>query len=336
MTPAETTLIARIMRLYGIQYARLGVPQKGYRNTCYPVHCKNGETRLFILFKHEPDILRTITRANAVGDFLAAHALPARQTKSTRIIALRSPQRVRYGALYNYLPGRTIPWENYTRHHIKLLGEAMSNMHAALTGMLTSGFPAVTTQYSTITKRMQHYFTQATVCEAIAVKLNLVVVPHALLRASTTARYCHNLPHQQALHMDFVRGNILFGQTSKKLAISGILDFEKTALGHPLCDIARTLAFLFVDCAALPEADIRRYFLYSGYTKRGAANFRNIRIRTSTGTINMLEALIDLFLLYDFYKFLRHNPYEYLAENHHFERTKSLLLQRGLLRVVGK
>ena len=119
--------------------------------------------------------------------------------------------------------------------------------------------------------------------------------------------------------MDFVRGNVLFEGSE----VVGILDFEKTAYGPVQYDVARTLAFLLVDCKYKDEAAVRRYFLQSGYTKRGAA--------TLTYYPTILETLIELFLIHDFYKFLRHNPYESLKDNEHFTRTVSVLARNGVL-----
>jgi len=123
--------------------------------------------------------------------------------------------------------------------------------------------------------------------------------------------------------MDFVRGNILFDEG---VHITGVLDFEKASHGHPLFDIARTLAFLLVDCKYKTEAQVRKYFLLSGYNKRGTGDFKITAMNA-----RLLEQLVELFLLYDFYKFLRHNPYEALPQNEHFVRTQALLLQRQLL-----
>jgi Ser/Thr protein kinase RdoA (MazF antagonist) len=114
-----------------------------------------------------------------------------------------------------------------------------------------------------------------------------------------------------------VRGNILFDDQAR---ITGVLDFEKTAWGHPALDIARTLAFLLVDCKYKSEDKTRKYFLISGYNKRGPAR--------TPGSSPLLEKLITTFLLHDFYKFLRHNPYESLRNNEHFVRTRDLLVQR--------
>jgi len=146
------------------------------------------------------------------------------------------------------------------------------------------------------------------------------------------------------LHLDFVRGNILFerlpshgslqtpmvnklnfdlDQTSKlTLSIAGILDWEKTALGAPVIDVARTLAFLIIDCQCKPESKVKKYFLDSGYEKRGQQTLHYKQL---------LDPLVELFLCYDFYKFLKHNPYEFLPQNEHFIRTTTWLKQHQLL-----
>jgi Ser/Thr protein kinase RdoA (MazF antagonist) len=136
------------------------------------------------------------------------------------------------------------------------------------------------------------------------------------------------LPAKQPLHMDFVRSNILFEAVPAgdfNMSISGILDFEKAAYGHPLFDIARTLTFLLVDCKYKAPDKVRKYFLGSGYIKRGAAMLPSKHM-------SILEPALNLFLFHDFYKFLRHNPYESLPDNEHFMRTAQLLIPRQLIR----
>jgi Ser/Thr protein kinase RdoA (MazF antagonist) len=328
----QQALLQRVGALYNTNFTLMNEPQKGYRNTCYPVRLDDGRVANFILYKREPGIITTIKNANRIGDFLASAGMPTRQTLNDRIIHLQSRELSRYGALYAYLPGSTIPWEAYTRSHIKLLGKAMSDMHASLQVVPPTGLPMVQRQYQKIFQRLERYFSQPSVQQAMKRKLYLTVAPKAISASQQLLNHAHYFPAVQPLHMDFVRGNILFGtDATSQLAITGVLDFEKTAVGHPLFDIARTLAFLLVDCATIPEQNIRRYFLDSGYTKRGAATFRNIHIRTAKKDTNALEALINLFLLYDFYKFLRHNPYEYLGENHHFVRTRNLLIKRAII-----
>lgn len=312
-------LIVRILDAYGVPHSRIAAPQKGYRNASYAVD----NTYNLILYKCEPDILARIKNAGAVGAAVAAAGLPARAPHDPRIITLLSGERIKYAALYNYLPGKTIPWEAYTMDHIKALGQTMSDMHHALAVYPTHDLPDIASESKALLKRMQRYFADENVTRALKQKLGIHSVKTDFARILAASK---KLPGQQTLHMDFVRGNILFEGS----IITGILDFEKTAKGSPLYDVARTLAFLLVDCKYKSEPKVRKYFLQSGYIKRGAHPIKNY---VSEGQ-SMLEALIDFFLLHDLYKFLRHNPYEYLPQNEHFVRTKAMLLKRGRITTV--
>jgi Ser/Thr protein kinase RdoA (MazF antagonist) len=329
----QEELVGRMVRKYGYEPVRVLPPQKGYRNQSWPVVVKGGETLNLILYKREPDMVKRIKRADSIAACASTQGLPVRTSLSPRIIRLRAGEYTRYGALYTYLPGATIPWEAYTMEHIKTLGAMLSRLHEALRGRPLEPVLFVHEEYSRLTARMSEYFGEPGVTAAMQSKLHLHIDSSCLTFFNQLLRYCCHLPGQQWLHMDFVRGNILYGQdTSGKPIITGVLDFEKTAYGHPAFDLARTLAFLLVDCKYKDEAKIRKYFLPSGYNKRGPAHFRNFQIKLPDGsTYDLLETLIDLFLIYDFYKFLRHNPYEALRANEHFVRTRDLLFHRGRL-----
>ncbi|HEY1835855.1 MAG TPA: phosphotransferase [Candidatus Saccharimonadales bacterium] len=321
--------INRVLRCYDCDPGKLLAVEKGYRNETHPIRLGDGRQLNLIVYKSELDIVRTIRNANQTSDFLAECGFPTRRTADPRILRLRSGCQERFAALYNYLSGQTIPWEAYTQKHIKLLGKTMSDMHAALRDFDASGLPDVPDVYLEIVVRMQRYFAETGVRRALAEKLRLA--PPKFDACVATLQACKHLPGQQALHMDFVRSNILFGDAFGELVITGILDFEKTARGNALFDIARTLAFLLVDCKYKPPEKVRKYFLTSGYQKRGAADFQNVSIKTKAGNIDVLESLISVFLLHDFYKFLRHNPYDSLPQNTHFIRTRDLLLHHGLV-----
>lgn len=315
-------VIQRILGAYNIAYRRILPPQKGYRNEAWPVLLRNGASLNLILYKSEPGIVARIQTANRVSDFLYELGFPTRHTQS-KIVELRSGERLKYGALYNYLPGETIPWEAYTREHIKNLGGMLSRVHAALE-QYHSPTPSVISEYQAIVRRMQHYFGRAGVKQALRRKLGLsVIVPASFTDILEAAE---RLP-AQTLHMDFVRGNILFDRST----IVGVLDFEKTAHGPRAFDIARTLAFLLVDCKYKQEAKIRKYFLVSGYNKRGQTSFTDHIVNFAGRRGSLLEGLVDVCLLYDFYKFLRHNPYDFLCSNEHFIRTRNLLASRQVI-----
>jgi len=265
-------------------------------------------------------MLARVQHANSVGNFLTQRGLPARSLYSPKIMQLRAGTQLKYAALYNYLPGSTIPWEAYTMDHIKALGKTMSDMHAVLADFNAQSLPDIALESIQLNERMLDYFASPSVADALATKLNVRVTDTDFAKL---LRACSHLPRQQALHMDFVRGNIVFIGTQ----ITGILDFEKAARGSVLFDIARTLAFLLVDCKYKEESKIRKYFLLSGYVKRGHSKLPAVRI----GQLSVLEGLIKFFLVHDFYKFLRHNPYESLPRNEHFVRTKAMLLKHRLI-----
>ncbi|HEY2004706.1 MAG TPA: phosphotransferase [Candidatus Saccharimonadia bacterium] len=326
MTTPE--LITRIAREYGLEPLAVAERQSGYRNHSYRITPTSGEPVNLIVYKREPGILERIRRANFVSDTLAVHGLPTRRTLGP-ITQLKNDHYLRYTALYTYLPGATIPWEAYTRRHLKLLGAALSHLHAELADLTPpSDFPEAAIDYLEITAHMVRYFDDPAVQAAVGAKLGLTIQPKLFAHFTGLLNLCRRIPRQQILHLDFVRSNILFRQTPAGPEISGILDFEKTAVGHPVFDIARTLAFLLVDSKYKTEAQVRKYFLVAGYNKRGPKPFSAPIIR---GRLNLLDELINLFLFHDFYKFLRHNPYEFLPQNEHFVRTRDLLQARGLL-----
>jgi len=326
MTTPE--LISRIAREYGLEPRAIAERQSGYRNHSYRIMNSSGQPVNLIIYKREPGILERIRRANFVSNALATRGLPTRRTLGP-ITQLQNDHYLRYAALYTYLPGTTIPWEAYTQRHLKLLGAAMSQIHTELADLTPPpDFPEAAIDYLEITTRMARYFGDPEVQAAAQSKLDLVMPLKLFAHLTGLLNLCRHLPQQQILHLDFVRSNLLFQATPSGPEISGILDFEKTALGHPVFDIARTLAFLLVDSKYKTDSQVRKYFLVSGYNKRGPKPFSDPIIR---GRLDLLEELINLFLVHDFYKFLRHNPYESLAQNEHFVRTRDLLTARGLL-----
>jgi len=335
----QQATIRRAYAQYGLPTVQPLTEQKGYRNTSYPGRLPNGSIVNLIVYKQEDDMLERIMRIHRVSEVLAAHNLPVRNTYDPRILSLHISSTIRYAALYNYLPGSTIPWEAYTKHHIKLVGMTMGHIHTALKDCKDSS-PAVADEYITICTRMQEYFSQTGVMNALSEKLSLGVNPELFDFYETILERTKHLPGQQMLHMDLVRGNILFSKAKKHqktflqvgdYVITGILDLEKTAFGHPIFDIARTLAFLLVDSKYKSPEKVRKYFLYSGYVKRGGHKIPQITLTQNGVKYDILEMLTTLFLLYDFYKFLRHNPYESLLENEHFVRTRAMLIDQKVV-----
>ncbi|MFY9227723.1 MAG: phosphotransferase [Candidatus Microsaccharimonas sp.] len=311
-------LAEQALELYGLDYARILSVQTGYRNHIFPVELHDGTMVQLTLYKSEPDILARIQRSDTVSGFAAEKGLPTRTRKDPRTIRMRGSTKDIFAALYNYLPGETIAWEAYTTSHLKSLGKTMSDLHGALKDFDTTSQILVIDELESLLGRMRRYFEAKEVMRAMHDKLSLTFSV-SFDRYERLLSGCRALQGTQQLHMDFVRGNVLFDRQE----ITGILDFEKTSVGHPLFDVARTLAFLLVDCKYKTEDEVRRYFLQSGYHKRGASKLDYYP--------GLLERLVEFFLLHDFYKFLRHNPYESLNDNEHFVRTVSMLTRGGVL-----
>lgn len=309
--------VPQALQYFGIPYDTILPVQKGYRNEIYPI-VQSGKTQLQLTFyKSEEGIKERVERADTVASWAASKSLPARTRADERTLVLTSASRTVYAGLYHYLPGATIPWEAYTKEHIKQLGKYMSDLHAALSSFNITGQSSVIDESADLLERVARYFDTPDVQQAMQQKLNLSITVDKQ-RFLATFRKLRQLPAQQ-LHMDFVRGNVLFKGTE----VTGILDFEKTAQGPIFFDVARTLAFLLVDCKYKTKAQVRKYFLVSGYEKRGAAQLPPYSV--------LLEILVQFYLLHDFYKFLRHTPYESLKDNEHFQRTLSILLEEHVL-----
>lgn len=319
------TQLQHILHFYGLTAKSFLTPEKGYRNHSHPVVLRDGTQVNLIVYKNEPGILPVIRAAHAVAAQAAHAGIPCRLQADPRILTIKSGGEVRYAALYVYLPGHTIPWDGYTMKHLKAVGEMLSNLHASLSNFAPPvALESVIDTCLALTQRMESYFIQEGVQKALSEKLDLRIHPALFGRYSHILTACRQLKGGQPLHMDFVRGNILFDDSAQ---ITGVLDFEKTAHGPPIFDIARTYAFLLIDIPYKSEEKLYKYFITSGYNKRGKAHFSPIRFEGAP----LLDELVRFYLLYDFYKFLRHNPYESLPLNDHFVRTGAYLVRCGLI-----
>lgn len=320
--------VGEILTKYGVEYISIGPGQTGYRNTSYAILKMNGTRCNLIVYKREPGIVSKVRNAEYIAAVASQHGLPVRRQLDQRIIQLSDDEaQPRYAALYNYLPGTTIPWEAYTKTHLKLIGLGLARLHDSFAGQAAGTLPDVIADSQALLRRMQTYFAKPGVQKALKMKLDLDV--HAVnwsnytnVLAATTA-----MREGMPLHMDFVRGNLLFrdraaGLHIDDLELSGIIDFEKASFGPAVYDVARTLAFLLVDSKSKTSEQVMKYFLYSGYLKRGGRPVPQQRL---------LQELTRFYLLHDFYKFLLHNPYESLSDNQHFMRTRDLLLAHGEL-----
>ncbi len=318
-------VVPQVLNKYGLAAKKVKPAQKGYRSESYPVELDDGAQVNLIFFKREPGIVGRVNRADHAANAAAAAGLPVRTRYDDRLLRVANDT---YAGVYHYLPGKTEPWEGFSMKHIKLLGMAMGKLHAALRDEPAIDTYTVADELLPLIDRMETYFKRPEVAAAMSQKLGVAIDPTQLSLFRDLVLRANNLPSQQLLHMDMVRGNVLFDTAQPngtlyidELALTGIIDFEKAAYGHPAFDIARTLAFLLVDSPKSTDK-IYRYFLDSGYHKRANQPLPNPRL---------LDGLIRLFLMHDFYKFLRHTPYESLKDNYHYIRTCALLKTYGMI-----
>jgi Ser/Thr protein kinase RdoA (MazF antagonist) len=303
--------------------------QIGYRNRNYPARLQSGEMVNLIVYKLEPGMVQTIKASHQVAEYLHAKGFPSRSLYDPRILRLDTPLSHRLAAVYWYLPGDTIAWEAYTQEHIKVLGETMAKMHILLLGQPQGQLPSAGQYFRELTTRMHVYFSDDGVRSAILSKLGVTPPSNTIWNLYERLFDQLDTEPSQPIHLDFVRGNILF-ETDTAL-LTGVLDFEKAAYGSVLYDIARTMAFLVVDCKYKNSDKVKKYFLHSGYAKRGNGVVPRIRMAYNGRSLPVLPLLSNFFLLHDFYKFLRHNPYDSLEQNDHYLRTRAILLDQKYL-----
>lgn len=331
------TDVVKVAQRYGMAVKKLGPIEHGYRNESYAFF-SGGAWYNLMLHENSGYTRKQLGQVNTLGKRLIEAGLPVRSPADPRVLSLRAGNWSRLVTMHFYLPGQTIPWEAYTMKHIKLLGWALSDFHNAAREVSHVSFLDIEAVCEMAIAKMQVYFSKD-VLEAAQEKLNLRVDIEQLTTYQLLFRQLAALPQRQILHMDFVRGNLLFAASKPDdrwqigdVALTGILDLEKTAIGHPLIDIARTLTFLLIDCSQKSETQIRRYFLDSGYGKRGQSRVKPLSVELSNGVkCDVLETVVDYFLLYDFYKLLRSNPYESLEQNYHYRRTRDMMCARNLL-----
>lgn len=322
-------LISILQKKYNLEIETIHkYKESGYRNLNLKVICKNATYNL-VIYKNERGILNTIRNANAVSTFLATFNFPVRipvlTVQNLEIIKINK----HYAVLYNFLPGNTIAWEGWKMNHLKLLGKVMALFHNSLKNFEKSTLPDILQIVKFQIKEIKLYFDNKDVIKAIEEKLKLKLYFPLLNSVFQKIKEIQST-EITTLHMDMVRGNILFGLKTKKkqfllenFALTGVIDFEKVASGIVEFDLARTLAFLYVDCKYKSPKKVLKYFLHSGYFKHGKANLQ--------ADLSLLEILITYYLFYDFYKFLLYNPYEFLIQNNHFVRTVKFLISCKLL-----
>lgn len=318
-------LVLKIIEKLNLKVKTISGPYRGYRNSNYKLVTQS-EILNLVIFNNEIGSIETIQIQNKACSELAKLNLSfqIRYPKSRIIQIINNINKKNkfetLACLYNYIEGQTISWESYTSSRLKQIGKCLAELHLGFEALnfdrkLFSKLPSQKQICLDQTIEMKSYFARLEVKLAIYKKLGIVLnVNFDKLKSLISNIESEN----QILHMDFVRGNIIWDEDQNRIV--GTIDFEKMSLGKVEFDIARTLAFLIIDSKYKLEHEVREKFL---------ASYGN------SFDMNLVEKLVMFYLIYDFYKFLKHNPYESLNENEHFVRTRDLLLKKFLLKYLN-
>lgn len=323
---------------------------EGYMNTCLEIslHRDNKVQQKFIgifynsnRYNSDEDKKR-LEQAYLVAEYLDNNGIPCRtpiRTKSQETlikIELDNSVNKNYFGLYKYLPGKTVPWESYTRRHLRALGLYTSQIHKLLSdyNQKISHFQKWGSYLHKDSKKLLKYFTknQNPIVSKLGIDINYKKLNKIIEKLK-------NLQNEQIVHYDLVRGNILFSEEKQQLIypITGILDFEKTMLANPIIDIARTYSFLLIDCKYKNDEEIKRYYFDQGYKqeepKKGKLEIDNIPSKLDSET--KFAQLVNYFWYRDLWKFLTSNPYESLDRNYHFRQTVDRLVQNRYVTMLG-
>lgn len=264
--------------------------EQGFMNNVYKI-CIGDKSYIAIFYNknryNNSYAKNFLEEINNICLFLKSNSIPCRVTNN-QIVQVDG----RFLGIYDFIEGKTLSWEAYTRRHLTSLSETMNKMHTVLQDYKGTRYIPSWNDYLPIDyKKLHKYYTEN--LPTIETKLGIKI---EIEKIESLYKNIINRPvsNKQLVHMDFVRGNILFDNNYK---ITGILDFEKMLIGDTQLDRARTYAFLVVDCKYKTKEQIDYYF------GKGDKN------------------LVEYFWLRDFWKFLSCNPYESLSQNEHYQGT---------------
>lgn len=302
----------------------------GYRNFVWRLHDMKGTSYCLVIYKSEPNIAAKISAAHASAAATAKTGLPVRlpiynvnqrteviQLTTQRANSVRNSEPIqRLAVLYPFLSGETLPWNGFNAGHLHNLGRALALIHQSELMTEKDKLPVVETSLLVQLESSWEYINSESRRDALKTKLKLSVDLEKLAELLNQMKdFDWEDNPRRLLHLDLVRSNLLF----KKEELTGIIDFEKTAIGPVELDVARTLAFLIVDQHHKSPSQIWRSLYLNGYLATGKQKLNRANLKLFT----------YYFWWYDFYKFLLHNPYEDLPKNWHFRRTVAKL--RGMI-----
>ncbi len=310
-----------------IEHYELTHIQQGYMNNVYKFSCtdKNSEKKDYIvIFYNKNRYNSTQARAfleevNAVTRFLSTSGFDCRTSIELEGQHLKVIEGGRFMAIYNYLPGWTIAWESYTRRHLRSLGMQMKRMHELLSIYTERNEIKNIAKWGDYlvldSARMREYFldNKESIKRKLGYSINFDQIDKLVKSMHSSSK---KDKYQQLIHMDFVRGNILFRDRKEEeiYEITGVLDFEKMLVGQVEIDVARTYAFLIIDCKYKSHDEINNYFM----TEVGVEFYA-------------ITHFVNYFWMRDLWKHLQCNPYESLCENEHYIRLVSELKKERLI-----
>lgn len=317
------SFLKRISEIYNIDFERVELySESGYRNKNIKL-ISNNKTFNFVIYKNDIQDIQRIDAINSFSNHLSNLKFPTRKTiktaKGESVIKVAFKNKNYLACLYNYLDGHTIPWEEWNRKHLTLLGQFMATMHIEAQEYKKEGLRLQKKIINKLIERQEDYFERYGIADAINSKLGVSLNKKKIDKLFKLVGELDE-KDETILHMDLVRGNVLFKEENNNVKLSGVIDFEKVAIGSIEYDLARTFAFLLVDCKFKAPKEIENYFLKS-----------YLKIYKNKIDKKKFQILVNFFLLFDMYKFLIYTPFEALNNNEHFIRTKNLLISTGML-----
>ncbi len=311
---------------------------EGYMNNCLEISFPNRDGKFIIIVYNAlnyflPKHKAQLEQAYETAEILSRHGIPCRIPHKTdtgrHLIEVKIPgsENKHFFGIYNFLPGSTLPWEGWTRRHLRSLGSTMAKMHEIWKAARidTQNLPEWNSYLNHDYEHLCGYFIKN--APYIQSKLSLKFDKEACDQLIDSIKQLSQSFESQLIHYDLVRGNVLFSDKKEKLIypIIGIIDFEKVMLAPVIVDIARTLAFLIVDCKYKTENEISRYFFDEGCLAQSENQ------QAKKFSLEALKPLVLYFWLRDLWKFLLSNPYESLKENYHFNKTVEQLIKHKLI-----
>jgi Ser/Thr protein kinase RdoA (MazF antagonist) len=303
---------------------------QGYMNfVCHIDVQKEKSKKSYVLIFYNSNRYEGIYQAS---QYLNEANIPTRtayeNSKGELITEIELDGTKRLIGLYNFLPGKTIPWEAYTRRHLHSLGREMAKIHNIWSKYRnkTQYIPHWKQYLEVDSERLLSYLLKNK--EVINKKLSINIDIKEIQKLTEELLEESQNKKEQLIHADFVRSNILFD--NKKIGeyyeITGILDFEKVIYAPLEVDLGRTLAFLIVDCKYKDQKEVEKRFLKEGYMEE----IENTQVKE-----NIIGGGLKQYMLYfwvrDFWKLLQCNPYEDLNKNEHYIRTIEILINQNIL-----